>query len=186
GLSLVKRLVSQLGGTVSLDSREGEGTDVYVNLPCQIPMSDANRFISDREGKKTVPPSGGRILLAEDDPTTQFSTRRLLEKLGYSVRVAENGNEVLDALEEEDFDCILMDVQLPVLDGLQTVKEIRTSGSKFNRIPVIALTAYAQDGDRERFLKAGMDDYAAKPVDMDTLTGILEKNLIRRRRTSGV
>lgn len=118
-----------------------------------------------------------RILLAEDDPSNQFAMIKLLEKAGNEVMLAENGKQAIDLLKIHDFDCILMDVQMPLMDGLEATKTIRSSadlGPKKD-IPIIAMTAYAMRGDRETFLKWGMSDYVGKPVRMDDLAVALDR-----------
>jgi CheY-like chemotaxis protein len=116
------------------------------------------------------PASGLRVLLAEDNPVNQRVASRLLEKQGHAVALAANGREALDRLEHERFDLVLMDVQMPEMDGLEavTILRQREAGSG-RRLPVIALTAHAMKGDRERCLEAGMDAYLAKPIDVQEL-----------------
>ena len=106
-----------------------------------------------------------RILLVEDNPINQMVARRMLEKNGYDVAVAENGKEALRALDGQAFDAVLMDVQMPEMDGLEAAAAIRAREQGTDRrLPIIALTAHAMNGDRERCLAAGMDGYVAKPV----------------------
>jgi CheY-like chemotaxis protein len=115
--------------------------------------------------------------LAEDDPSNQLPTKLLLEKAGHEIALAENGQQVLTMLAQQDFDGILMDIHMPVMDGMEATKTIRSAenlGAK-QGIPIIALTAYAMDGDRQKFLKAGMDDYLAKPVQKQDLERMLTK-----------
>ncbi|PKN40485.1 MAG: hybrid sensor histidine kinase/response regulator, partial [Deltaproteobacteria bacterium HGW-Deltaproteobacteria-18] len=115
-------------------------------------------------------------LLAEDDETTVFSISRLLEKSGHSVTVAHNGQEALEMHEMNDFDLILMDVSMPVMDGIEACQRIRGSGNSRKRdVPIIALTAYAMAGDKEKFLAAGMSDYIAKPVQVEELKKALAR-----------
>jgi CheY-like chemotaxis protein len=125
---------------------------------------------TQREGSATL-----RVLLAEDNRVNQRVATRLLEKRGYTVVVAEDGARALEALQEQSFDLILMDVQMPVLDGVRAAMAIReqekTTGS---HIPIIAMTAHAMAGDRERFLESGMDGYISKPFNSQELFQVIE------------
>ena len=177
GLPLVKRLVDLMNGSISLSSKEGEGTTVYVSLPFGIPESMQQDTDDSQAAEKPFTASNSRVLVVDDDETTQLYIKRLLEMQGVATNVAEDGKEALDWLEKDDFDCILMDVQMPVLDGVEATKKIRSSNADFKKIPIVAMTAYAMTGDREKFLQAGMDDYIAKPVDKDGLLAILERNI---------
>ena len=177
GLPLVKRLVDLMNGSISLSSKEGEGTTVYVSLPFGIPESMQQDTDDSQAAEKPFTASNSRVLVVDDDETTQLYIKRLLEMQGVATNVAEDGKEALDWLEKDDFDCILMDVQMPVLDGVEATKKIRSSNADFKKIPIVAMTAYAMTGDREKFLQAGMDDYIAKPVDRDGLLAILERNI---------
>ncbi|WP_045222171.1 response regulator [Desulfonatronum thioautotrophicum] len=118
-----------------------------------------------------------RILLVEDDQLNRFALQKLLEKSGYAVIEAEDGQRALELLEQETVDCILMDVQLPVLNGVEATQTIRAhDGSRYNpEVPIIALTAYAMPGDREKFLDFGMNDYLAKPTTIEQLEVVLRK-----------
>ena len=116
------------------------------------------------------------ILLAEDNIVNQKVAARLLEKQGHSVEVASNGTEALAALTADLFDLILMDVQMPVMNGFDTTQAIRTAEQETGKhIPIIALTAHAMKGDRETCLKAGMDDYLGKPIHPRELVAVLER-----------
>ena len=119
----------------------------------------------------------GRILLVEDNPVNQQVALGILGKLGLRARAAGNGAEALAALEEEDFDLVLLDVQMPVMDGLEAARSVRDPGSSVrdHRIPLIAMTAHAMQGDREACLAAGMDDYLPKPVKPGALAELLER-----------
>ena len=177
GLPLVKRLVELMNGSMSISSKEGEGTSVYVSLPFGIPESmqyDAKEPQSWTQENKVM---DLRVLLVEDDETAQLHIRTLLEKQGCRVIVVGDGEKALSVLDNEKFDCILMDVKMPVLDGVEATKQIRSSNSNFKNIPIIAMTAYAMSGDSEKLLEAGMDDYIAKPVDKDELMEVLERNV---------
>jgi CheY-like chemotaxis protein len=122
-----------------------------------------------------------RVLLAEDNQVNQRLVQRLLEKRGHSVVVASNGLEALDLIQTGNFDIILMDVQMPEMDGLEATKAIRSRERDSQpRMPVIALTAHAMKGDREECLAAGMDAYLSKPIRTAELDEVLEKYKVRR------
>jgi len=116
-----------------------------------------------------------RILIAEDNQVNQKLAVRVLNKLGYTkIDIAQNGNEVIDSLSKDSYEIILMDVQMPELDGIEATKRIRSSMKDKSPV-IIAMTANAMQGDREMCLQAGMDDYISKPIKLETLVSILEK-----------
>jgi CheY-like chemotaxis protein len=130
------------------------------------------------------PSSSLRVLLVEDNPVNQRLASRLLEKRGHSVVVAGNGLEALGALEKESFDLVFMDVQMPVMDGFEaTVAIRRKEGAGGVRLPIVALTAHAMKGDREKCLAVGMDGYLTKPIRPQELDEILRNYLERREGT---
>jgi CheY-like chemotaxis protein len=114
--------------------------------------------------------AGGRVLLVEDNRVNRTIAVRLLEKMGVEAKVAENGREALDAVAREDFDLVLMDCQMPVMDGYDATEEIRArEGATGRRVPIVALTASVRERDRERCLAVGMDDFLSKPFTVDQL-----------------
>jgi signal transduction histidine kinase/DNA-binding response OmpR family regulator len=121
-----------------------------------------------------------RVLLAEDNPTNQLYARRLLEKMGLSVEIANNGREACERYRDGHFDVILMDCQMPEMNGYDAVAEIRGRPGDRPRVPIVALTAHAMAGERERCLEAGMDDYLAKPFRRDDLERVLRRWLVGR------
>ena len=124
----------------------------------------------DRPREAEVVSLGLKVLLAEDNMVNAFVASRRLEDWQCHVTVAENGVEVLKAMEMERFDVVLMDISMPIMDGLQATREIRQrEKGEDSRIPIIAITAYALKGDRERCLESGMDDYLAKPIKFSEL-----------------
>jgi two-component system, sensor histidine kinase len=174
GLSIVARRVKLLDGQLAIESEPGQGTAVYVSLPFAMPS------LADREGfTRPCPPKPQgdalRILFAEDDSVTRLTVKKLLEKAGHAVSVAVNGREALEQLERAPFDLILMDIQMPEMDGVEATRIIRFADrfESVREVPIIAMTAYAMSGDRERFLGAGMDGYIAKPVDIDQLKALI-------------
>ncbi len=166
GLSIVKRMVETMGGTIVFDSDLGAGTSVYFT----ILVKEAENLV---ESGGAARPAGAqlRILVAEDDRVNQMTIQRLLQKLGYLSECRSTGRLAVEALRTGDFDLVLMDIQMPDMDGMEATRHIRNSSelAEKSATPIIALTAHALEGDREAFLKAGMDDYLAKPVDMETL-----------------
>ncbi len=181
GLAIVKRLVDLMGGHILIDSQPGEGTDVHVVLPFKLPVDASSTEFAAAYGEAM---QGLNILLAEDEPSSSFPMTKLLEKAGHTVILAEDGQQVLDLLASRNFDVILMDVQMPIMNGVEATREIRKledekhssiPASQHSRIPIIALTAYAMTGDREKFLEAGMNDYLAKPVRMEDLAKVLDR-----------
>ena len=116
------------------------------------------------------------ILLAEDDPSNRLIATRMLEKQGHTVTCVATGREALAAVNTQNFDIVLMDVQMPEMDGPDATREIRKD-KRFAGLPIIALTAHAMAGDREQFLEAGMDGYLSKPMDMEELKKVLARVL---------
>jgi two-component system sensor histidine kinase/response regulator len=131
------------------------------------------------------PAASLHILLAEDNAVNQLLASRLLEKRGHSVVVAGNGREALEALEKEPFDLVFMDVQMPVMDGFEATAAIRKKeGAGGVHLPVVALTAHAMKGDREKCLAGGMDGYLTKPIRPQELDEVLHIYLQRRAEST--
>jgi len=169
GLAIVKRLVALMDGHIVMDTLPGEGTSVHVILP--FGRSDPAIQYKNVQPKKSLNPFvPANILLVEDDLSSQFFMEKLFEKSGIRISTAENGLEAIERWKSENFDCILMDIQMPVMGGIEATKTIRNSGVGAKaEIPIIAMTSFAMAGDREKFLAAGMDHYISKPVHLDDL-----------------
>ena len=176
GLSICKQLVTLMGGNMAVESEVGVETTFSFCVTVGKAIDAAVASTPSGIGKSG--PASGRVLLAEDDEVTQFAVRKLLEKAGYTVAVAWNGEEALALLGAEDFEAVLMDIQMPVMDGIEATRLIRSSATPDAKrnIPIIALTAYAMAGDREKFLASGMNDYLAKPVSLESLQRVIEKH----------
>ncbi|MDP3430263.1 MAG: ATP-binding protein, partial [Desulfomicrobium sp.] len=180
GLTISKHLVGLMGGNMAVESEKGVGTTFAF---C-VTLGNGAQHHDDEvvTESRTAPRLSRRILLAEDDETTLFSISRLLEKSGHSVTVVHNGQEALEMHEVNDFDLILMDISMPVMGGIEACQRIRGSGNSQKRdIPIIALTAYAMAGDKEKFLAAGMNGYVAKPVNMESLMQMMSETLAEQR-----
>jgi len=177
GLSICRRLVNLMGGDIEVDSEEGAGTVVYFCITFGMSESPRMNPVPAAPVEATRPGAGYKILLAEDDLVTQKTVKRLLEKSGHEVLVAADGGEALRLLAEGPFDLVLMDVQMPVMDGVEATRRIRggEAGEAASRVLVVALTAYAMAGDSETFLAAGMNHYLAKPVEIEELRAVLDR-----------
>jgi CheY-like chemotaxis protein len=171
--------------TVMLGERLKDGTDMAgaTYLPRPIRAGALRRTLQAHLVTQAAAPvqsaasaSGrGRVLLAEDNAVNQRVAERLLQKLGYSVVLVANGEEAIAAASEGSFDAILMDCQMPIVDGFEATGAIRAMESDAVHVPIIALTAEALAGDRERCLRAGMDDYLSKPVRIEQLQATLAR-----------
>jgi CheY-like chemotaxis protein len=118
---------------------------------------------------------GGRVLIVEDNAVNQKLAAKVLEKMGCNVDVAANGLEAVQMIRQIPFDLVFMDCQMPVMDGYQATAEIRTFEGVGRRVPIVAMTAHAMQGDKEKCLKAGMDDYIAKPINLDEVKAALTR-----------
>jgi PAS domain S-box-containing protein len=180
GLSISKGLVELMGGKIWFYSELGKGTRFYFTLPLITPESGDVNVVHNGElntGHEYQVPSGRgkRILVAEDEYINKILIRTMLRQAGYHVTVVANGREAVDAWRGGVFDCILMDIQMPEMDGYQAVDWIRQLEPDGEHIPIIAMTAHALRGDRQKCLDAGMDDYVAKPIDGVSLLHMLRQ-----------
>ena len=169
GLGVVKRIVELMDGNMFVDTYPGEGTTVFMTLrlgrSAEMPQQAGNEQAAVEEKRPM------HILIVEDDAANMLAISRFMEKKGYRISSAQNGQEALDAIYKERFDCIIMDIQMPVMNGVEATKAIRTS-PKYSRramTPIIALTAFALEGDKNMYLEIGMDDYLTKPVNLEDL-----------------
>jgi PAS domain S-box-containing protein len=177
GLSIVRQLVMQMNGTVSLKSNKAGGTTVTFSLVVdRAPEHTAKDRLPPPAPILTSPHRRLSALIVEDEQINQQIMQAILVKLGHRPTIAENGHVALNLLESHHFDIVLMDVQMPELDGLETTKIIRKRKDflQIRNIPIIALTAYAMAGDKDKCFNAGMDGYLAKPVDIKKLEKLLK------------
>ena len=181
GLSISKGLVELMGGEIWFDSEQSRGTRFYFTLPLQLPEGESvpPRHEASHRPDAIVPTGQGqRILVAEDEYINTILIRTLLRQAGYHVTVVQNGREAVDAWRGGVFDCILMDIQMPEMDGYEAVERIRQAEPAEEHIPIIAMTAHALHSDRQQCLDAGMDDYIAKPIDGNTVLQLLHQWLL--------
>lgn len=180
GLSICKRLTELMGGTIAVKSTAGKGTTFYISIPFAVPDHTPQYHEQQSTEPKIVTSfSDYRILIAEDEKVNRLSTKQYLEQQGFTVEEATNGKQVLDKLSYEDFNLVLMDIQMPKMNGIEATQAIRKgeAGAHNKRIPIIAITAYAMQGDRDRFIEQGMTDYVAKPVVNEELYKIITNTL---------
>ena len=183
GLAITKRLVAAMGGVITVRSTPGHGSTFEVRL--SLPASEEEPeepVLSKRVRLESLEPESGRplsVLVVEDNPVNQRVTAAMLDKLGCACTVASSGHAALEASAASRFDLILMDCQMPDLDGFETTGRLRERRGWLEQVPIIALTAQALEGDRERCVSAGMDDYLSKPVKLDDLRRTLERHLAR-------
>lgn len=176
GLAISRRIAELMGGSMSFESEMDSGSTFYLDLAFDVTKPGTHEV----EEQVQFSFEGLRILLAEDDKISQTVTSLLLEKIGAHVLSVDDGAAALEALNENSFDIILMDVHMPILDGPKAAKAIRAgqAGEDVRDIPIIALTACAMAGDRERFIKADMNGYAEKPLELEKLGRELQKILV--------
>ncbi len=169
GLSIVKQLVELMGGAISLTSEPGKGSEFSFTVPVLpgVPDEDASGPLQQHY-EKTAPRS---ILLAEDNPLNIQMTTLALEEMGHSVKLATTGQEVLESLKQHSFDLILMDLEMPGIDGLEASLRIRRgeAGEQCSAIPIIAITGHVTPEYKEKCLSAGMNDYLTKPIELKKL-----------------
>ncbi|MYL83454.1 PAS domain S-box protein [Desulfovibrio aerotolerans] len=175
GLSIVKKLLLVMGGSITVDNNDGGGTTTCVAIPFKItepPILEYTDQINDiaRGNISTL-----KILIAEDDKVNQLAISSFVKKIGHISKCVNDGAEALQLLQSDQFDLILMDIQMPNLDGVETTIAIRNSNKNFSKIPIIALTAHAMAGDRENFLAHGMNGYLSKPIILEDLKNAIDQ-----------
>ena len=184
GLGIVKRLVELLHGHILVDTSPGRGTDFTFTIRCreaEPPVARPKPPVPTHEGRQTI-----RVLVVEDEAVNRMATVAMLKKFGYAVEAVEDGDQVVPALSRNIFDVVLMDIQMPRVNGVEATRRVRDAvvPGVDPHIPIIAVTAHALAGDRERYLQSGMDDYLSKPVDMEALSEAIARVLDHTAHTA--
>lgn len=187
GLAICRELALKMNGEMRVESEPGRGSTFYFSALLKKAAGAGVRTAPDRPAAAGAIHCDGvclRILLAEDNEINQIMARDYLTRMGHSVSVAPGGREAISLLQTRVFDLVLMDVQMPDMDGIEVTRFVRENRDpRINRrIPIIAMTAHALKGDRERLIAAGMDDYIAKPIDWKKLDAIMKRAVLGSRR----
>lgn len=191
GLSICSELVHLMGGEIGVKSKPGQGSKFAFDIEFPIsghPGEDAVPFDSESAlVEPALEQEAMRVLVVEDNPINQKLACRRLEKLGHQVELVESGRAAFEAVQSSGYDCVLMDIQMPDMDGFEATQTIRSYEAE-ERLPplyIIAMTAHAMQGDKERCIAAGMDDYIAKPFRVEFLRGALERANKAQKRRAG-
>jgi len=187
GLTISRQLVELMNGNIAVTSEPGEGTCFWFTVGLQIPVDQERSLFNYKQEERKILSDISQfdclVLLAEDNITNQIVAEGMLELFGCKVDMAANGKEAVQAVKEQKYDLIFMDCQMPELDGYSATGEIREfeklTGDAYT--PIVALTAHAMSGDRERCISAGMDDYLSKPLCQVQLASVLEKWLAEKK-----
>ncbi len=187
GLSICRQLVELMGGSINFMSTPNKGSNFWFEIVLDVaptpavaekttvtqtasaPIADANVDVGLNTGKPLT------MLVAEDNRINQMVIIAMLKKLGHSIDLAQNGFEAINALQTKKYDLVLMDVQMPEMDGITATKKIREMHNEISKIPIIAITANAMEGDKENYLRAGMNDYVSKPIHLPSLIEAIQR-----------
>ena len=174
GLSISHRLAELMGGNLSATSVVGQGSAFVLQLPFVLAPT---HVVADMQPAATELPAGLKVLLVEDNPVNRKVAQALLARLEVEVTTANDGTEALTCLSSQTFDVVLMDCQMPGIDGFETTRRVRQgqAGEMAQGVCIIAMTAHAMQGDREACLQAGMNDYIAKPVSLTQLRQVMAR-----------
>lgn len=188
GLVISKQIAELMGGTISVQSKEGIGSTFIAEIPLKVVKAAEVEAAKNQEEKEDAAVfsinahSKARILVAEDEPVNQQVIGKLLGMAGFSYDIAENGEKAIELFKQKEYDAALFDVQMPVMDGIAATQQIREIEQKEHkkRLPIIAVTARAMFGDKERILENKLDDYIAKPYNLNTVVETLNRYIDKK------
>ncbi len=185
GLAISRQLVRAMGGDIGVESELGSGSRFWFRLPLQVVAKGPMSTTAEVMDETVNTPLGGRVLVVEDNRVNQLVAKKMLEKMGLDVETAGNGLEALTSLEDAEYGLVFMDIQMPEMDGFEATRAIRQREHEEGapRHTIIAMTANAMTGDRERCIEAGMDDYISKPIKIAELKQKLEQWCPQQCRT---
>jgi PAS domain S-box-containing protein len=182
GLSISKRIIEMMQGTISLSSEPGKGSTFSLFIPIPLGIHTQEKVIPQAQPVVHKPESDKssqyHVLLVEDNLTNQKIAQAMLKRLNNVVKVAGNGLKALQYCQIEQYDLILMDCQMPEMDGFEATEKLRKLNAHYANVPIVALTANAMEGDREKCLSVGMNDFIAKPIKIDQLRDVMDKWLM--------
>lgn len=179
GLAISQQLAGLMGGLIKFTSKKNKGTSFYFTLPFVRSKKPITRHTLDEDQKirdlSLLKKKNIKILAAEDNPVNQRLLEVMLKKMNCSAKIVSNGKIALEALANEDFDLILLDIEMPILNGIEATREIRKQ-EKHKDLPILAITAHTLSGDKEKFMAAGMNDSIAKPIDFNIMMKMIIKH----------
>ena len=176
GLAICRQIAALMQGEVTLESLPGAGSTFHFTVPIQLSEKQIPEKLAPQDMGEATLPEGLVVLLAEDNATNQIVVSHALTQAGCDIDIANNGREAVTAAQNRDYHCILMDISMPEMDGIEATQKIQ-KGDRNSKTPIIALTAYSLRGDRERFIEAGMTDFLAKPVEKEEVLACIAKNI---------